>query len=168
MSRLYSLLLIFLVSLPLFAFGQKDKTVIILVRHGEADKATGNNPSLSATGKALAERLPEILKGYDVDEIYSTPFNRTMQTAAPLATKEGITVKTYDAFNLRSLADSLKRKKGTIVVFGHSNTAPSLANYISGLNRYVNIPESVFDRAYIITIKEDKVVIEEKSYEDLD
>jgi hypothetical protein len=46
---------------------------------------------------------------------------------------------------------------------GHSYTAPSLVNLLSGYS-YPDIADSVFDQLYIVTIKDGITTVEVKKY----
>src|SRR5688500_4636201 len=63
-------------------------TKFYVVRHAEKESANSNMTSdvpLSAAGMARAEELKELLKDKKIVRIYSTDYQRTKSTAAPLA-----------------------------------------------------------------------------------
>ena len=66
-------------------------TLLLLVRHGETPTTgsvlPGRAPGLhlSERGRDQAERIAERLAGLKVDGIYSSPLERTIETAAPAA-----------------------------------------------------------------------------------
>jgi len=73
---------------------------LILVRHGQSEAYTGapfpltgghGDPPLSALGAWQAERVRDRLAGAGLDAIYVTTLRRTVQTAAPLAARLGLT-----------------------------------------------------------------------------
>lgn len=76
-------------------------TEIFLVRHGESAPARASqpfdlvdgqaDPDLAPEGRDHAERLGVRLAGERIDAIYVTTLRRTVQTAAPLAAKLGLT-----------------------------------------------------------------------------
>ena len=76
-------------------------TEIFLVRHGESAPARGDapfelvdgqaDPDLAPEGRDHAQRVGERLAGERIDAIYVTTLRRTVQTAAPLAEKLGLT-----------------------------------------------------------------------------
>jgi len=76
-------------------------TEIFLVRHGESAPALGSrpfdlvdgqaDPDLAPEGRDHAERVGRRLAGERIDAIYVTTLRRTVQTAAPLAAKLGLT-----------------------------------------------------------------------------
>ena len=127
----------------LFCFLFLNSTVILgqeittyyLIRHAEKEPvANGNkNPHLSKAGKLRAEKWKKVFQEVSLDNIYSTDFYRTQETAAPLAEE--------------------KNKGKVVLVVGHSNTTPELANKIIGKQHYSQIDESTFGKLYIIHIQ---------------
>jgi broad specificity phosphatase PhoE len=67
------------------------ETVVHLVRHGEVDNPSGvlygRLPGfrLSPAGEAMAVLVAEALAGHDVTVVRSSPLERAVQTAAPIA-----------------------------------------------------------------------------------
>lgn len=66
--------------------------VVLLIRHGENEyvkkgRLAGRKPGvhLNDKGRAQAEALAEALKELPLKAVYSSPLDRTMETAAPLA-----------------------------------------------------------------------------------
>jgi probable phosphoglycerate mutase len=76
-------------------------TDIMVIRHGESEAAYMDkpfpltdghaDPELSEHGREQAERLAERLAKTPIDAIYVTSLHRTVQTAAPLAERLGLT-----------------------------------------------------------------------------
>jgi probable phosphomutase (TIGR03848 family) len=73
--------------------------VFLLIRHGENDyvkkgRLAGRLPGvhLNKNGQAQAQALAERLGEAPIKAIYSSPLERTMETAAPLAQKLGLEV----------------------------------------------------------------------------
>lgn len=77
------------------------QTLLVLVRHGETPTTgkvlPGRAPGLhlSERGVAQARLVSERLVGLPIDAIYSSPLERTSETAEPTATRLGLSVK-YD------------------------------------------------------------------------
>lgn len=128
---------------------------IYLVRHGE--KAAGaQDPELTPQGRLRAENVAAILGKAGITAIYSTPTQRTRQTAAPLAQKSGITVQTYDPANPRALVEKVRASDATVLVVGHSNTLPELVRLFGGAPG-PDIADDEYDRLYQLTGKEGAV-----------
>ncbi|MDF1516581.1 MAG: histidine phosphatase family protein, partial [Lutibacter sp.] len=93
---------------------------------------TDKNPDLNEIGKKRAEYWNTVFKNVAFDEIYSTNFNRTLQTAAPMAKTKNLEVKIYHPESLYNDDFQLKTKGKTVLVVGHSNTTPLFVNKILG------------------------------------
>lgn len=76
-----------------------ESTLLLLVRHGETPTTgmvlPGRAPGLhlSERGRAQAERVAERLAGLPVSGIYSSPLERTRETAEPTAARTGLKVR---------------------------------------------------------------------------
>jgi hypothetical protein len=101
-------------------------TTIIMVRHAERDP--GLDPPLNAEGLARAQKLAEVLGQNGVTAIYATDYERNRQTAAPLATKLGLTVgliAVTELTNTQALAANLgteflgKHAGGVVLLVGN-------------------------------------------------
>jgi broad specificity phosphatase PhoE len=68
---------------------------LYLVRHGESEiphDAVQSNYPLSPLGEDQARRLGERFRGLPIDHLITTPFQRTQQTAAAIASTAGVQV----------------------------------------------------------------------------
>lgn len=140
------------------SYGQ-EITTYYLIRHAEKNLSDKNNfnPYLTKIGKERAQAWKEIFKEVAFDQIYSTPYHRTQETARPTAEEHQLVVKQYDPKNLYS-SDFRKATYGkTVLVVGHSNTTPELANKILNKKKYDNIDERIHGNLYIIQCLGDKV-----------
>ena len=128
-------------------------TTFILVRHAETT-GSGSNPNLSAAGIDRANELVRILAEVDLHAVYATNFNRTMQTAQPVATASGSSITSYDPFAPNTLIDNalLNFPNGVILVVGHSNTTASMLNALTGSATYPDIPENEYDNLFIVHV----------------
>lgn len=130
----------------------KKVSTFILVRHAEKDY--GRDPVLNDIGVVRAEQLKEILKNTDLDAIFSTETNRTQLTAKPTSEDKNIIVQPYNAGLLEEFSNRLKSnfKGKTVLVVGHSNTTPAMANLLSGTDRHPRFSELDYTNMYIVTI----------------
>lgn len=142
-------------TLTLTEFLTDTATTFILVRHAETT-GIGSNPDLSASGIARAEELRRVLSNVALGAVYSTNFNRTMQTAQPVADDKSLSITMYDPFNPSAFADELlvDHHAGVVLVVGHSNTTPSLLNTLVGANIYQDFPEMEYDNLFVVTVFE--------------
>jgi broad specificity phosphatase PhoE len=102
---------------------------VIVVRHAEK-LADGNDPALSDPGRARAQRLANLLRESPLVAAYSTDTQRTRQTAKLSADEHGLAVTIYNprmppAEFVAWLEQT--HPHGTVLVVGHSNTAPEIA-----------------------------------------
>ena len=126
-------------------------TTIYLIRHAEkADNSKDTN--LSEMGLMRASHWDDVFSAIQFDAIYSTNYNRTLQTAAPTALKQKVTVTIYDPKEMNFGKIKKEHSGQTILIVGHSNTIPDLVNKITGENVYPNIEETTFGNLYIVTV----------------
>jgi phosphohistidine phosphatase SixA len=130
MIRLNLLIVFALLLQPCLA---SDNFTFYLVRHAEK-QTEGKNPRLTQCGKERAEQLATLLSVANIKSIYSTSYQRTMSTAAPLSRKQNIAIKNYDPRELEQFALHLKQLKENALIVGHSNTTPQLTQLLSNQN----------------------------------
>lgn len=113
-------------------------TVVLVVRHAEKSAPSGDVP-LSAAGESRAQALVAIGREAGVSAVITTQFQRTRQTAAPLATALGITPEVIDvkggvAEHVAGIAQAIKTRHAgrTVLVVGHSNTVPAIVTALGG------------------------------------
>lgn len=154
MKRLF--ILLFVAFCAAASAQEKVITTFILVRHAEKDLTQStNDPDLSADGKTRAVRLNELLKKTDVAAVYSTPYKRTQQTVEALATEKGLKVISYQANKMDEIDTMIKQHAGgTVVVSGHSNTIPLVANYLIGEDKYKQFDDADYGNIIIISVAE--------------
>ncbi|MBL8206125.1 MAG: histidine phosphatase family protein [Blastocatellia bacterium] len=139
------------------SFAQHKKLTIILLRHAEKDvspSADKVNPDLTPEGKQRAQNLVKKINKYKPTAIYSSDYIRTKSTVAPLAEKRKLTVQMYDPRKLNELADAIMEGKyKSVVVVGHNNTTPALANLLIKQEKYQTLLETEYSKIWIIKIK---------------
>lgn len=81
---------------------RSDDTTILLIRHGHTDaigrRLVGRTPGvhLTADGREQAVRLVETLRARPIAAIVSSPLERALETAEPLARSRGLAITTDD------------------------------------------------------------------------
>ena len=85
-----------------------DNYSIYLVRHAEKLGNT-DNPSLTSCGQQRAEMLASLLSKANITAIYSTSYQRTLQTAKPLASLINRPIKLYNPKHVDQFALLLKK-----------------------------------------------------------
>ncbi len=133
------------------------KTTYYLIRHAEKDRSdsSNRNPDLKAEGQARADRWAQRFEDVDFDAIYSTDYNRTLQTATPTAQSKGLTVQSYDPSKLYNEEFQKATEGKTVLIVGHSNTTPEFANAIMGTKHFPEIDDSDNGNLFIITVSKD-------------
>lgn len=150
MKKLFFILLVFVSA----ASSAQTVTTFILVRHAEKGTDDPRDPDLSDAGKQRAQVLANLLKETKVDAIYSTPYKRTKNTVGPLAQAKNVEVGSMGVKMEEVDAILKKHEGGTIVIAGHSNTIPGVANYLTGTQDYKNFDDSDYDNLLIVTVIE--------------
>ena len=129
-------------------------TTIYLIRHAEKDRSDkeNRNPELTDQGKKRAERWAEVLGLSKMDAVYSTNYQRTLQTAAPTATRNGLEIQIYEPNNLNIDSLATLHQGEHILIVGHSNTTPMLVNRALGEERFEWIEDTVNGNLFVLTI----------------
>lgn len=163
----YTLLaLVAFAALPAFA---ADAPAIYLVRH--AEKLTDTDPGLTEKGIARAKALAHLMKSIDLSVVYSTPYKRTMMTAAPSAEQAKLEVQSYDPRALKDFANKLKAdfmaNGQSILVVGHSNTTPVLASMLTDTeHRMLN--EDEYSHLFVVQTEGDGLRFDIRYFEPAD
>lgn len=129
-AALTSLLLVFVLGACATRAQQPAEVTFIVVRHAEKIDDGSKDPPLSAAGGLRAQALGDALREAPMRGVYATAYQRTQQTATPAARMHSLPVVTYDAkLAATDFAAQLRREyqTGTVLVVGHSNTAPGIA-----------------------------------------
>lgn len=157
MKQLSRIFLIFMMSfLSNQAISQETEnvyTAYYLIRHAEKDTLNPQerNPELTPVGIQRADDWAALFSKITFDEIYSTEYKRTINTAKPTARNQNINIKFYHPKEVYQ-TDFLTATHGkTVLIVGHSNTIPIFANYLIGKEKYSEFPESIYNNLYIIT-----------------
>ena len=129
-------------------------TTFYLIRHAEKDRSegVGNDPQLTEEGLKRAQRWAEVLGLEPLDAVYSTDYQRTLQTAAPAAEANGLEVSLYDPNAFDAQTWIAQHKGQRVLIVGHSNTTPMLANRLLAEERFANINDAVNGNLYVVTV----------------
>ncbi|MBT8266513.1 MAG: histidine phosphatase family protein [Bacteroidia bacterium] len=130
-------------------------TTIYFIRHAEKDRSdkTNRDPHLKQKGLLRAVKWSTVLEHIQFDRIYSTNYNRTLETARPTAERNDIDViSMYDPRDIDGQSFLETNKGKTVLVVGHSNTTPAFVNAILGEEKYPQINDKNNANLYIVTI----------------
>ena len=142
--------------------GEKDQiTTLFLVRHAEKDGTVWEDPPLTPAGAVRADELAYMLKHVKLDAIFSTPFLRTKNTVLPVAKQKGLEVMLYKPNDKDFLKKALQEfPGGTVLIVGHSNTIPRLANELAGQSDFSDLDDATYDNLFIASVPaEGKAVV---------
>ena len=145
-------------------------SIVWLVRH--ADRADNSPDSVlkKPEGEQRAQDLKTCLGSKGVTAIITTDKNRTVQTAEPIASKEGITpvvipiVETKKGIkqNIETVVEKVRTTPGKVLVVGHSNTLAAIIKQLKGPSDLGNI--TVFHRLFILDFSKGAVAFDEMKY----
>lgn len=139
--------------MPYPSLQAQETTTFILVRHAEkADDGT-KDPALIQEGEQRAANLAQHLRVTDISAIYSTSYQRTLDTVQPIANQKQLEIIRHDPFAEDALQQIMdKHRGGIILISGHSNTTPHLVNLLLGEEKFPQLDESQYDNLYIVTV----------------
>lgn len=135
-----------------------DSTTFILVRHAEKTSYS-DDPGLTEEGANRALKLQEMLEMANVSAIYSTKTKRTKATVQAVSEMTDVPVTIYEpAPDIDVTEQWIRNHKGeTVLISGHSNTIPGIANQLLGRTHYDDdFDESDYGNLLIITVTESK------------
>ena len=129
-------------------------TTYYLIRHAEKDRSdpTNKNPELTEEGVLRAMKWAKYFENLKIDQIFSTDYSRTMQTAAYTASQKQLMVESYDPNDLYNDDFRELTKGNNVLIVGHSNTTPQFVNAIIGEKKYADIADDENGLIYIVTI----------------
>lgn len=129
-------------------------TTYYLVRHAEKDRSNSEdkNPNLTTEGLQRAERWNTVLSNITFDAVYTTNYNRTQQTAAPIAKKNNLRPIIYEAREMKNDSFINDTNGKTVFIVGHSNTIPQIVNTLIGTKKYSDINDNENGSLFIITV----------------
>lgn len=132
-----------------------DHRVVYIVRHAEklTGQEAGQDPELSDTGFARAQRLAMILAHEQLAAVFVTDTNRSRQTGAPTCVQQDIEATQYPASDpeaLLAMLDALPANSSSLVV-AHSNTVSSIIEALGG-EPIGDLPDDEYARFYAVML----------------
>jgi phosphohistidine phosphatase SixA len=137
---------------------------IFIVRHAEkAEISSGSapqnsDPGLSDAGRVRASGWPAVLKDANIKSVYATEFQRTQETAAPLAKTLGLQVNIVPSKETTALIKKLTSGPGNAFVVAHSNTIPDIIKTL-GVTEAIAVGDADYDNLFIVVLGEKPRVI---------
>ena len=129
-----------------------DCVEVYLIRHAEKDRSDplNKNPHLNEKGIERSLLWNGYFENKEVNSIYSTNYNRTIETVLPISIAKGIKPIIYSASNINYESFLKKEKGNTVIVVGHSNTIPGFVNKLIEDDYYKQINDTVNSNLYIV------------------
>lgn len=137
---------------------ESSDTEIYLVRHAEKviwdsiPEGEVYNPPLNESGKQRAEDLKEYFSNKEIDAIYSTEFDRNMETVRPLASDKNLEILHYEAQEWQPMYEEIQeyRRGENIMICGHSNNLIPIINAFNNETPIDSIGEDEYDMIFHI------------------
>jgi broad specificity phosphatase PhoE len=129
-----------------------DEYTLYLVRHAEKETVDSKDPALTSAGQLRAEELAARLRNKDIEDVWSSDYKRTRDTAAPLAAELDIEVKIYNPEEPETLITALHQLQRNALIVGHSNTIPELARLLCQCP-VADMEETEYDRLLVISVQ---------------
>jgi broad specificity phosphatase PhoE len=133
------------------------ETIVYLVRHAERAIGSGDVP-ISDTGRVRANALLESLREARLDAIITTQFQRTKQTAEPLASALSLQMETVAAQgaapeHAAAVANAIRAKGAgkNVLVVGHSNTVPAIIAALGG-PKLKDLCDDEYDNLFVVVL----------------
>lgn len=132
---------------PAVASAQK---AIFLVRHGEKVDDS-KDAALSDAGRARARTLAAMLADAGVTAVYATQYQRTQNTARPLAEAKKLAITLVDDTDSATLVKQLatKHANDVVLVAAHSHTIPEIIKLL-GYRTPITIAAPEYDSLFVI------------------
>lgn len=135
---------------------ETETTTYYLIRHAEKNRLnpSNENPNLKEKGVDRAINWSKTFKHINFDYIFSTNYNRTIQTALPTAKSKDLEIQFYNPNDLYNEDFKALTTGKKVLIVGHSNTTPQFVNKILGQEKYPEMDDRNNADLYIITISE--------------
>jgi 2,3-bisphosphoglycerate-dependent phosphoglycerate mutase len=153
------ILLLFVFTFILLNSCKSDKnTTYYLIRHAEKDRTDtlNKNPNLNKKGQERAKKWANYFENIDLEAVYSTEYERTMQTAKQSANRKNLEIQNYDPEKMYDAVFQKETKGKKVLIVGHSNTTPVFVNKILGEKKYKNMNDTDNASVYIVSITGNK------------
>lgn len=138
-------------SLDVVAVDASHSYALYLIRHAEKQLDGSSDPGLTEAGKHRSEQLAKWFQDKDIEDIWSSDYRRTRDTANPLLIQSGLELSLYDPDVQTVLVKHLLDRQHNALVMGHSNTIPELARLLCQC-AITAMDESEHDRMIVISV----------------
>ena len=126
---------------------------VYIVRHAEKSEDPPNDPHLTAAGSKRAEALASVLRDKKIKSIYSTPTNRTIETAMPFSRASGMPIQYYKNDTLAKFLYRILDSGKNALIIGHSNSVILMIEDLQLKHAIKEIPDNDYDNLFIVQLK---------------
>lgn len=139
----------------------QEATIIYFVRHAEKDLTdTTDNPPLTAEGLNRADRLVKFFENVEFDAIYSTRYDRNINTVAPLASDRDLPIRNYEWHDWQPMLDSITSTRGKMyLICGHGDNILPMIEYLGAPRPMDELGSHEYDKIFrVIHSRQEKNV----------
>lgn len=142
---------------------EESKTqVFYLVRHAEKELSDpSDNPPLTMQGEERAESLVDVLDDVALDQIFSTSYDRNMNTVNPVANEQDLAVQNYDWHDWQPMLDKMLQSNDSLfLICGHGDNLLPMIEYLGGEKPMESLGKHEYDNVFKVTKTEGEVTVE--------
>ena len=141
------------------------ESIVYIVRHAEKDlNDTTENPALTDEGIERALKLKSLIQDIQFEDIYSTEYDRNVNTVLPLADYQGITIKHYEWYNWHSMIEELNEKSGIFLICGHGDNILPMIEALEGKTEIKELGHHEYDKMFVVKKSGSNTAVEVKVY----
>ena len=124
-----------------------------LIRHAEKVRLDPENkdPELNEAGQKRAIVWQDYFNDIGIDQVYSTNYKRTLQTALPFASSNELEINIYSPSKINYDEFLVTTTGNKVLIVGHSDTTPTFVNELIKDNVYPQMEDSNNSNLYIIS-----------------
>lgn len=137
-------------------------TILYLVRHAEKDTTVQtDNPPLTEAGWERAERLEDLMSKYHLKGIYSTNYERNMNTVKGVAEAQNLTVQTYDWYEWHETVNRIKNNENGVFLFcGHGDNLLPIIEHLNGAKPIDHLGHNDYKNLFRVQIEKDTAYVD--------
>ena len=124
-----------------------------LIRHAEKVRVDPENkdPELNEAGQKRAVVWQEYFADLEINKVYSTNYNRTLQTVLPFSNSSELEINIYSPSSINYEGFLETTSGDNVLIVGHSNTIPSFVNGLIQEEIYPDIEDSNNSNLYVVS-----------------
>ncbi len=162
---------VILLMLLLFLSCQDQSTTLYLVRHAEKEENNtmqnqNEDPPLTLEGEQRAEKLKKLLADVSIDAVYSTSYQRNMNTVEPLAIDKNLSIQNYEWHQWSPMIEEIlvSYQGKTVVICGHGDNLLPMIEYLDGKRPQESLGTHEYDKIFKVERQGDTALVEVIEY----